>query len=138
MTPKNDYARAENTNICVALGKKLNFSLVGIAGKDIVDGNRKFILALVWQMMKLHVFTILSKINKKFASGEPEEMIHWANQRVKASGKDTQMKDFKDSSLSTGKFLIDLLNAIKPRVVDYHLVTPGVSGKQEEIYCILH
>ena len=44
MNPKNTYTQTENTNYCVALGKKLNFSMVGIAGKDFVDGNRKFIL----------------------------------------------------------------------------------------------
>jgi plastin-1 len=128
MNPKNTYTQTENANYAVALGKKLNFSMVGIAGKDFVDGNRKLMLALIWQMMKLHVFSILSKINK--FGGEPtqEDILNWANQKVKSSGKDAQMKDFKDASLSSSKFLIDLLNALRPRVVDYSLVTNANTG----------
>jgi hypothetical protein len=42
--PKNPYEQAENTNYCVDLGKQLRFSMVGIAGKDFLDGNSKLIL----------------------------------------------------------------------------------------------
>lgn len=38
------------------------------------------------------------------------------------------MSSFKDKTLSSGLFLIDLLFALKPRAVDYDLVTPGDSG----------
>ncbi len=142
MNPKNAYAQTENAQYSVNVGKSLNFSVVGIGGKDLIDGNRKLILgarpcflsdrvAMVWQMMKLHVFEILSRVNKKFAdrkSDATDDLLQWANDKVKKSGKDSQMKDFKDSSLSTGRFLIDLLNAVRPRVVDYSLVTTGSTG----------
>jgi plastin-1 len=39
------------------------------------------------------------------------------------------MSSFKDSSLSTGRFLIDLLNAMKKGMVNYELVT---SGEEED------
>ena len=131
MNPKNTYTQTENTNYVVLLGKKLNFSMVGIAGKDFVDGNRKLMLALIWQMMKLHVFSILSKINRFGAEPTQEDIVNWTNQKVKNSGKDIQMKDCKDSTLSSGRFLIDLLNAIRPRVVDYSLVTHGSSDEDK-------
>jgi hypothetical protein len=43
----NAFNKVENCNYCVKLGKDLKFSMVGVAGKDFVDGNKKLILALV-------------------------------------------------------------------------------------------
>jgi plastin-1 len=43
----NAFNKVENCNYCVKLGKELKFSMVGVAGKDFVDGNKKLILALV-------------------------------------------------------------------------------------------
>ncbi len=43
----------ENCNYAVELGKtKANFSLVGIGGQDLNDGNPTLTLALVWQLMR--------------------------------------------------------------------------------------
>lgn len=49
------------------------------------------------------------------------------------------MQSFKDSSLKTGVFLIDLLNGMKPGIVDYALVTNGLSpdnAKMNAMYAI--
>jgi plastin-1 len=45
-TPNSIYKKIENCNYCVELGKQLKFSLVGIAGKDICDGNMKLSLGM--------------------------------------------------------------------------------------------
>jgi plastin-1 len=47
---------------------------------------------------------------------------------VAASGKSSNMQSFKDPTLRDAKFLIDLIDAIKPGSVDYELVTPGNNG----------
>ncbi|XP_025942798.1 plastin-1 isoform X2 [Apteryx mantelli] len=45
--------KIENCNYAVELGKtKAKFSLVGIAGHDLNEGNRTLTLALVWQLMR--------------------------------------------------------------------------------------
>lgn len=45
--------QVENCNYAVELGKKkAGFSLVGIAGQDLYDGNATLTLALVWQLMR--------------------------------------------------------------------------------------
>jgi len=46
----------------------------------------------------------------------------------------TKMNSFKDSSLRNGIFLIDLLNGIRPGIVDYNLVKRGISGIVLYIY----
>ncbi len=38
------------------------------------------------------------------------------------------MQSFKDPSLKDAKFLIDLIDTIKPGSVDYELITPGNTG----------
>lgn len=41
--PNNKFKRMANANMCVLIGKQLRFSLVGIGGTDIVDGNKKLV-----------------------------------------------------------------------------------------------
>eukprot|EP01112_Ceratiomyxa_fruticulosa_P022221 TRINITY_DN8075_c0_g1_i4.p1 TRINITY_DN8075_c0_g1~~TRINITY_DN8075_c0_g1_i4.p1 ORF type:complete len:491 (+),score=115.86 TRINITY_DN8075_c0_g1_i4:335-1807(+) len=121
----NQFNKTENCNYAVKTARKLGFSTVGIAGKDFVDGNRKLILALVWQAMRHHIFSILQQL--KFGGREVSEddMVSWANKKVSSAGKITSISDFRDKSLATGLFLIDLLASLDPEMVDYELVTAG-------------
>ncbi len=38
------FKRVENCNQAVDIGRRLNFSLVNVAGSDIVQGNKKLII----------------------------------------------------------------------------------------------
>jgi hypothetical protein len=49
-SPKALLQRRENCNYAVELGHACKFSLVGIDGTDIQDGNKTLTLALVWQV----------------------------------------------------------------------------------------
>jgi plastin-1 len=124
--PLNKFKKVENCNYAVDLGKQMKFSLVGIGGTDLVDGNQTLTLALVWQLMRLHVLTILKEVAGKIGKKEVTEadMVNWANQKVKEGGKKSSMDGFKDSSLANSHFFLDLLSAIRD-CVDYDLVTPG-------------
>eukprot|EP01133_Synstelium_polycarpum_P015410 gene15410-18277_t len=62
-----DDFQDENCNYAVKIGRELRFSLVGIAGKDFVDGNKKFLLSFVWQMMR---YSVLKKVNLKGKNGK--------------------------------------------------------------------
>jgi len=42
-----------NANYVVELGRLMKLSLINIGGLDIVDGNKKLILAIIWQLMRL-------------------------------------------------------------------------------------
>jgi len=118
----------ENTNYAVDLGKQLKFSLVGIGGVDITDGNETLTLGLVWQLMRHHVLTILKDVGGGAPVSE-DSMIKWSNHLVSSAGKSSSMKNFKDQSLKSSQFFIDLLDAIRPGCVDYSLVTPGQSAE---------
>ena len=126
MTSK--FKKVENCNYVIVLGKSLKFSLVGIQGSDLVDGIKKLTLALVWQMMREHVIQTLKSLSTAGVNITDNDMINWANSAVRSSGKKTSMANFKDPSLRTSHFFLDLVNAIKPGIVNYELVTPALDG----------
>lgn len=43
---KMPFRKVENCNQAIEIGKELNFSLVNVAGNDIVQGNKKLILGM--------------------------------------------------------------------------------------------
>ena len=59
---KKFMEKLENCNYVVELGRKQSFSLVGIAGQDICDGNQTLTLALVWQLMRAYTLDMLSNL----------------------------------------------------------------------------
>jgi len=138
MTPNNKFKKVSNNNYAVVLGKtkQLNLSLVGIGGSDIVDGNKKLILAVVWQLMRHHTLKFLAEVQAKKFGGKPvtEQMIvDWANQTVKGAGKTRQITGFKDHSLGDGLFFIDLLYAVEPRVITPEYVFDPPSDEKQKL-----
>lgn len=80
--------KLENCNYSVELGKQLRFSLVGIAGQDISDGNATLTLSLVWQLMRAYTLSILTQLAKADGAEEGQafaekEIVQWANSKVK-------------------------------------------------------
>ena len=79
-------------------------------------------------MMREHVIQTLRSLSSAGVEITDNDMINWANTAVKNSGKKSQMSNFKDPSLGSSHFFLDLLNAIKPGIVNYELVTPAATG----------
>ncbi len=135
-TPLIRFKCIENTNYVTELGRQWNFSLVGIQGADISDGSKKLTLALVWQLMRQHIIETLRVLSPADGSDTitDADIILWANNLVASSGGSSPpMSSFKDSSLATGRFFIDLLNGIKSNVVDYKLVTGGETPEEAKM-----
>lgn len=54
-----------------------------------------------------------------------QEMLKWANATAqKAKPSVRPIRSFKDPSITTGLFFLDLLDAIRPGIVDPNLVLP--------------
>ncbi|KAI0367171.1 fimbrin [Pilatotrama ljubarskyi] len=119
------FKQVENCNYVVDLGKQSGMHLVGIQGSDIVDGNKTLVLGLVWQLMRKNITQTLTSLSKS-AQGRPisdTEILKWANttaQKAKPGVK--PIRSFKDPSLTTGIFLLDLLEALRPGIVDPTLI----------------
>ncbi|KAJ8705274.1 hypothetical protein PYW07_011101 [Mythimna separata] len=122
--------RLENCNYAVELGRQLGFSLVGIAGADINEGNATLTLALIWQLMRAYTLSVLTRLAN---TGNPiieKEIVQWVNNKLSNAGKTSSIRSFQDEVLADGKVVIDLIDAIKPGSINYDLVLPG--GKEEE------
>ncbi|KKF95994.1 Fimbrin [Ceratocystis fimbriata CBS 114723] len=121
------FKAVENTNYAIELGKQAGFSLVGIQGADITDGQRTLTLGFVWQLMRRNITVTLSDLARRLGKREmtDAEMVRWANDMSRKGGKTSSIRSFKDPALSSGVFLLDVLNGMKSSYVDYDLVTPG-------------
>lgn len=123
--PLSRFKMVENTNYVIDLAKANHMHIVGIQGADITDGAKTLILGIVWQIMRVNVTTTLQGLGKSGKSVSDTEILNWANARVKAAGKSSSIRSFRDPSLSNAKFLLDLLDTIRKGIVDYSLVKNG-------------
>ncbi|KAJ8059878.1 hypothetical protein OCU04_011506 [Sclerotinia nivalis] len=123
------FKALENTNYAIELGKQNRFSLVGVQGADINDGQRTLTLGLVWQLMRRDISETLAALAQRLGKREisDAEMIKWANNMSQKGGKSSTIRSFKDQSIGSGVFLLDVLNGMKSSYVDYDLVTPGTN-----------
>jgi len=122
------FKKVENTNYAIELGKQLRFSLVGVQGADITDGQRTLTLGLVWQLMRRDISETLARLAQRDGKREltDADMVQWANGMSKdGSGGQSKVRSFKDQSIGSGVFLLDVLSGMKSSYVDYDLVTPG-------------
>ncbi|XP_043707637.1 fimbrin-2-like isoform X1 [Telopea speciosissima] len=132
---KMPFRKVENCNQVVKIGKQLKFSLVNVAGHDIVQGNKKLILAFLWQLMRYNILQLLK--NLRFHSHEKAitdaDILEWANKKVRDAGRHSRMDSFKDKSLSDGIFFLELLSAVEARVVSWSLVTKGENDEEKKM-----
>jgi plastin-1 len=121
------FKAVENTNYAIELGKQNGFSLVGIQGADITDGQRKLTLGLVWQLMRKDITLTLKGLAQRLGKREitDSEMVRWANDMSRKGGRNSSIRSFKDPAIGTGVFLLDVLSGMKSSYVDYDLVTDG-------------
>lgn len=124
------FKQLENNNYVVDLGKENHFSLVGIDGSDIVDGNKLLTLGLVWQLMRRNIDLTMAELS----NGKPLsdlEIMKWGQDLVTKGGKSSSIRNFKDTSLETSHWLLDVLNGLAPGYVDYSLVYPGKNEEEK-------
>jgi plastin-1 len=121
------FKAVENTNYVIELGKQNGFSLVGIQGADLTDGQRTLTLGLVWQLMRKDIVLTLGALAQRLGKRDltDSDMVRWANDMARKGGRNSQIRSFKDPSIGSGVFLLDVLNGMKSSYVDYDLVTPG-------------
>ncbi|KAF4352057.1 hypothetical protein CsatB_020126 [Cannabis sativa] len=135
---KMPFRKVENCNQVILIGKDLNFSLVNVAGNDIVQGNKKLILAYLWQLMRFSMLKLLKNLRshsqgKKGKEITDADILTWANNIVKKAGRTSQMDSFKDKNLSNGIFFLELLSAVEPRVVNWSVVTKGETDEDKKL-----
>lgn len=126
--------RIENCNYAVLLGKQCNFSLVGISGKDLYDGNKTLTLALVWQLMRAYTLSILQQLrggSDPNTANIDKEIVSWANSKLDGASKSGRISGFNDPGIADGKIIIDLVDAVRPGSVNYSVVKSGKTDEEK-------
>ena len=111
--PKLRVQRFENANLALEYIKMRKIQLTNIGAEDIVDGNQKIILGLIWTLILR--FTI-SDINDQGLSAR-EGLLLWC-QRKTACYDDVQVKDFS-GSWNDGLAFCALLDIHRPDLIDF-------------------
>lgn len=93
----------------------------GIAGTDFVNGNKKNILAVVWQLVRLHYIKIIGSLSE-------DDLVKWANSLVDA---DHKIKNLKDQAMSDGHFLLKVCSGVEPRAIDWDIVMKGENEEEK-------
>ena len=117
--PNNPFKKTANCNEVIDASKRSDYKIIGIGGGDIRDGNKKYILAIVWQMMRAHSLQVIGNKTE-------EELVAWGNERVDDEYK---VKSLKDKRLANSLFFIHIMNSIESRSVNWDIV---VTDKDDE------
>lgn len=117
--------KLENCNYAVELGKNpAKFSLVGIGGQDLNDGNPTLTLAVVWQLMRRYTLNVLEDLGEGQKAND-DIIVNWVNRTLSEAGKSTSIQSFKDKTISSSLAVVDLIDAIQPGCINYDLVKSG-------------
>lgn len=117
--------KLENCNYAVDLGKSpAKFSLVGIGGQDLNDGNSTLTLALIWQLMRRYTLNVLEDLGEGQKAND-DIIVNWVNKTLSEAGKTTSIQSFKDKTVSSSLPVVDLIDAIQPGCINYDLVKSG-------------
>lgn len=116
-TSTNKFKKIVNCSEAVDACKKAGLSIVGIGGTDLHDANKKYILAIVWQLMRSHTLQVIGNKSE-------DDLLSWANDLVVSTGK-PKIDSFRDKSLKNSLFFIQLEAAIEPRAINWDLVQQG-------------
>jgi len=119
--PNNTYKKGINCGEAIKVCQKLGLKLPGISGNDFVTGNKKNILAVVWQLVKLHYTKIIGSLSE-------DDLVKWANNLV----ADHKIKNLKDKEMSDGHYLLQVLSSIEPRAIDWDIVKKGEAEEDKE------
>ncbi|XP_022618288.1 plastin-3 [Seriola dumerili] len=124
--------KLENCNYAVELGKTAKFSLVGIGGQDLNDGNATLTLALVWQLMRRYTLNVLEELGDGQKVND-DIIVNWVNKTLAEAGKSTKISSFKDKEISSSLAVLELIDAIQPGSINYELIKTGSLSEDDKL-----
>jgi hypothetical protein len=111
--PKLRVQKFENANLALDFIKSRGIQMTNIGAEDVVDGNRKIVLGLIWTLILR--FTI-NNINEEGMSAK-EGLLLWC-QRKTACYDEVEVRDFS-GSWNDGLAFCALLDIHRPDLIDY-------------------
>mmetsp|Transcript_28060 Transcript_28060/g.78480 ORF Transcript_28060/g.78480 Transcript_28060/m.78480 type:complete len:965 (+) Transcript_28060:126-3020(+) len=128
--PKIKAQKLDNLNICMNMLKALGIQLTNIGAADVYDGNRKLILALLWQIILR--FDVCKFTEDGDAKKGRQDLLLWVQNRCEEKGVEVNnfTTDFED-----GTALAALVSSV--RGADLKVEEGGVSrGKRALDICV--
>lgn len=132
-SPRLRIQKVENINTALEFIKHRGIQLHNIGAEDIIDGNLKLILGLLWILILR--FTI-SEINEEGLSAK-EGLLLWC-QRKTAGYEGINIKDFS-KSWTNGLAFAALIDRYRPDLLDFDNLDPkDARGNMELAFRIAH
>eukprot|EP00730_Choanoeca_flexa_P006924 TRINITY_DN12249_c0_g7_i2.p1 TRINITY_DN12249_c0_g7~~TRINITY_DN12249_c0_g7_i2.p1 ORF type:complete len:1092 (+),score=344.26 TRINITY_DN12249_c0_g7_i2:131-3406(+) len=128
---KADMEIIENCNYAVDLGNALHLHLEGTGGIDIFECHKTLILGFVWQLMHAYTIKLLHDLSDGQHKITEADIIRFANDKLSAAGKQT-ISNFRDPVIASSMPILNMLEAIRPGVVDFSLVYESPATAEEK------
>lgn len=84
--------------------------------------------------MRAYTLSVLTSLANSNSPIIEKEIVAWVNKKLESAGKTSSLRNFNDSTIASGKVVIDLVDSIKPGSVNYDLVK---DGETEEVCLFL-
>ena len=120
--PRNPFDININCNEVIDASKRLKFSVVGLGSSDIREGRKKYILSIVWQMMKMHSLQIIGNKSE-------DDLIKWGNEKVEEKFR---IKNLKDKKLGNSLYFINIIKSIDPNVINSDIIIQDKDDKNSK------
>ncbi|RLN31698.1 hypothetical protein BBJ28_00008155 [Nothophytophthora sp. Chile5] len=117
--PRMRIQKMENLNFAFAFMQKKNVNVTNIGSSDILDGNNKLVLGLMWTLIKS--FTV-AEIDVEGVSGK-DGLLLWVNRSL-ADYPTVQVKNFS-SSWADGMAFCALIHRYAPTLLDFAALNPA-------------
>ena len=115
---KNVFDRNFNCDKAEQVAKDLGVKMVGVGAEDIREGQKKGVLTIVWQLMRMSYLQIIG-------SKTEAQLIAWVNESTEAG-----VTKFDDEKFGDGNLLIKLCATIEPRAINPDLVMKGETEEE--------
>ncbi|RMX66378.1 hypothetical protein DD238_003394 [Peronospora effusa] len=112
--PRMRIQKMENLNFAFAFMQKKNVNVTNIGSSDILDGNNKLVLGLMWTLIK--AFQV-AEIDVEGVSGK-DGLLLWVNRSL-ADYPTVQVKNFS-SSWADGMAFCALIHRYAPTLIDFN------------------
>ena len=88
--------------------------------------------------MRSYTLSVLSSLNQNSSNAKVEqEIIRWVNEKLESAGKESKIHSFQDSKIATARPIIDLIDAIKPGVINYEVLQETGGSYEVSLFEIL-
>ncbi|CAI5720740.1 unnamed protein product [Hyaloperonospora brassicae] len=116
--PRMRIQKMENLNFAFAFMQRKNVNVTNIGSSDILDGNNKLVLGLMWTLIK--AFQV-AEIDVEGVSGK-DGLLLWVNRSL-ADYPSVNVKNFS-SSWADGMAFCALIHRYAPTLIDFNSMDP--------------